>query len=117
MRLYFDLQGPQHTLPDLHGAEVLDLEQARRVALEMIQQLREEDPSVAQDWSGWTLNVVDVAGVILFSIDLDNLVAWCGFYGLLLSPQPSVQRPDLFQNVSDMLSDRCIGIPIFCHGI
>ena len=74
MRVYLDLQGPQHTLPDVHGVEVPDLHQARRVAFELIQQLREEDPSLAQDWSGWRLNVVDAAGVILFAVNLGAVV-------------------------------------------
>ena len=74
MRLHFDLRDKQYTLPDVHGVEVSGLDQARRVTLEMLQKLRREDPSVAQDWSGWTLSVVDPAGVVLFSIDLDRVV-------------------------------------------
>ena len=72
MRLYFDLNDTQHTLPDVEGVEVSDIAQARNVALEMIRKFRQEDASAAQDWSGWTLNVVDAAGVIVFSIDLDR---------------------------------------------
>ena len=71
MRLYFDLNDKQHTLPDVEGVEVSDITQARRVALEMIRKIQQQDRSAAQDWSGWTLNVVDAAGVIVFSIDLD----------------------------------------------
>ena len=71
MRLYFDLTDKQHTLPDVEGIEVSDIAQARSVALEMIRKIRQQDASAAQDWSGWTLNVVDAAGVIVFSIDLD----------------------------------------------
>ena len=72
MRLYFDLKDKQHTLPDVEGVEVSDIAQARNVALEMIRKFRQEDGSAAQDWSGWTLNVVDAAGLIVFSIDLDR---------------------------------------------
>ena len=74
MRLYFDLRSDQDTLPDVEGVEVADLAQARRVALEMIQELRQEDPSVAQEWSGWTLHVADIAGRVLFTLDLDSRV-------------------------------------------
>jgi hypothetical protein len=36
----------------------------------MIRDLRQEDPSVARDWSGWTLDVADATGAVLFSVDL-----------------------------------------------
>lgn len=72
MRLYFDLRDKQKTLPDLDGVEVADIVQARRVALEMVRKVHQEDASVAQDWSGWTLDIVDAAGVVLFSIDLEK---------------------------------------------
>jgi len=74
MRLYFDLRSDQDTLPDVEGVEVVDLAQARRVALEMIQEIRQEDSSVAQEWSGWTLHVADIAGRVLFTLDLDSAV-------------------------------------------
>jgi hypothetical protein len=72
MRLYFDLRDKEKTLPDLDGVEVADIIQARRVALEMVRKIHQEDASVAQDWSGWTLDIVDAAGVVLFSIDLEK---------------------------------------------
>jgi hypothetical protein len=73
MRLYFDLQDSQYTLPDVHGVEVSDLAEARRVAVAMIQKLRQENPCAAEDWSGWCVSVVDPAGVVVFSIDLDHI--------------------------------------------
>jgi len=72
MRLYFDLRDKKYTLPDVHGVEVSDLDQARRVALTMLQKLRRKDPSVAQDWSGWRIDVVDAAGAVVLSIQLDS---------------------------------------------
>ena len=74
MRLYFDLRNDQDTLRDVEGLQVADLAQARRVASEMIQELRQEDPSLAQEWSGWTLHVTDTAGRVLFTLDLDSRV-------------------------------------------
>jgi hypothetical protein len=75
MRIYFNLRDKQgHILPDLEGVEVDDVDWAQRVALEMIRKLREEKTSVAQDWSGWTLNIVDDGGVVVISIDLDRTV-------------------------------------------
>ncbi len=73
MRLYFDLKGSDSSIPDVYGIEVSDLEEARRAALEMIHQLRQEDPSAAQDWSGWTLSAVDFTGSVVFAIDLDRV--------------------------------------------
>jgi hypothetical protein len=72
MRLYFDLSNHRQTLPDVHGVEVSDVDEARQVALEIIQHLREEDPSAAQDWSGWTISAVDPAGAVVFTLDLDS---------------------------------------------
>jgi hypothetical protein len=73
MRLYFDLRDSEHTLPDVYGVEVSDLDEARRVALEMIRKLRDENPSVTQDWSGWTISAVDPAGAVVFTLDLDRV--------------------------------------------
>ena len=75
MRLYFDLTNSEQTIPDVHGIEVAGVEQARRAALEMIQQLRDDDPAMAQDWSGWTLRAVDAAGEVVFAIALDGILA------------------------------------------
>ena len=73
MHLYFDLRDPEYTLPDVYGVEVSDMAEAWRVALAMIGKLRQEDPSAARDWSGWTLSVVDPAGAVVFTINLDSL--------------------------------------------
>jgi hypothetical protein len=74
MRLYFHLRSDEHTLPDLEGIEVVDMAQARRLALEIMEKVKQEDPSRAQDWSGWTLIAVDAAGGVVFSFDLDSSV-------------------------------------------
>jgi hypothetical protein len=74
MRLYFHLRDKQHSLPDVEGVEVADVAQARTAALNMLQELRQENASVTRDWSGWTLDMADGAGVVLFSIDLDSPV-------------------------------------------
>ena len=73
MRLYFDLRDSEHMMPDVHGVEVSDVDEARRVALGMIRTLRQEDPSHAQDWSGWKISAVDPAGSIVFTLDLDSM--------------------------------------------
>jgi hypothetical protein len=72
LRLYFDLRNDQYTLPDVYGVEASAPDEARHAAVAMIRKLRQEDPSAAQDWSGWILNVTDTAGCVLFSMDLDR---------------------------------------------
>ncbi len=74
MRLYFHLIDSQDSLPDLEGVEVGDVGQAHAAALAALQELRREGTSKAEEWSGWTLNVADPTGRILFSIDLDSAV-------------------------------------------
>jgi len=74
MHLYFDLRDPEYTLPDVYGVEVSDIDEAWRVALEMTRKLRQENPSTAQDWSGWTISAVDAAGAVVFTINLDSVV-------------------------------------------
>ena len=73
MRLYFDLRDAEHTLPDVYGIEVSDMDAAWCVALGMIRKLREEDPAVAQDWSGWTVSAVDPTGAVVFTLNLDSV--------------------------------------------
>jgi hypothetical protein len=73
MRLYFDLTNHEYTLPDVYGIEVSDVDEARRVALDLIRKLREEDPSTADDWSGWRLSAVDPVGAVVLTLDLHSL--------------------------------------------
>jgi hypothetical protein len=74
MRLYFHLIDGQGSLPDLEGVEVVNIGQAHATALAALQELRREDTSKAEEWSGWTVSVADSTGRILFSIDLDSAV-------------------------------------------
>jgi hypothetical protein len=68
--LYFDLVSTQESLLDREGVEISDVRHAQAAALETLQELRQEDASAAQDWSGWTLNATDSVGRVVFSIDL-----------------------------------------------
>jgi hypothetical protein len=70
-RLYFDLVNTHDSMPDRDGIEIDDVHHAKAA---MVDELRQEDASTAQEWSGWTLNVSDAAGRVLFSIDLDSRV-------------------------------------------
>jgi hypothetical protein len=73
-RLYFDLVNTHESMPDREGIEVDDVRQAKADILAMVEELRQENASTAQDWSGWTLRVCDGAGHVLFSVNLDSHV-------------------------------------------
>ena len=67
MRIYFHLKDSGQMLPDGQGIEVSGPDEARDHALQVINELREEQ---ARYWSGWSLLVTDTAGRDLFTLDL-----------------------------------------------
>jgi hypothetical protein len=69
-RLYFDLVNMHASMPDREGVEVDDVRRAKATVAAMVDELQQEDATRAQEWSGWTLNVTDPAGRVVFSIDL-----------------------------------------------
>ena len=73
MRLYFHLRDKHHSIPDSDGVEVPDIDHARAASLEMLRELREENPSTAEEWSGWRLEATDATGVVVFRIDFDSI--------------------------------------------
>jgi hypothetical protein len=102
-RLYFDLVNAHETLPDREGIEVDDVAQSKAAAVAMLDELRQEDASTAQEWSGWTLHVTDAAGCILFSLDLDSCVQGADRLGLLM-PRPRVGAEPR-KHLSEVLPD------------
>jgi hypothetical protein len=72
MRCYFNLVDASEVIRDRIGIEVSGPERARAEALDVIREQRQADPVAAQEWSGWTLTVVDSTGRLLFSIRLDD---------------------------------------------
>jgi hypothetical protein len=72
MRLYFHLVTSRDTIQDLEGIEVTHLGQAQTEALQLLAEMRQEDPSAPQDWSGWTLRVTEGSGRVVLSLDLDG---------------------------------------------
>ena len=59
MRLYFHLVTNGEMIRDLDGVEVTDPGQAHTEALRALAEMRQENPSIPQDWSGWTLRVTE----------------------------------------------------------
>lgn len=75
MRLYFNLANSTDSIPDLHGIDVLDLQEARREAQRTLVQLLQQQSVLFDEIRGWRLEATDAAGGILFTIPLDRLLA------------------------------------------
>ena len=71
-RYYFHLTNSEATIWDEEGTEVSSLEPALISAMEMIEQLRAEDPSAADEWQGWRLEIVDASGRTVQTMPLET---------------------------------------------
>ncbi|WP_442000517.1 DUF6894 family protein [Microvirga sp. 2TAF3] len=71
MRCFFHLVNGHEAILDETGVEVPDLEAAWHEALSAIRELQEEQDGIAEEWSGWHLDVVCPAGNLLYSLDLN----------------------------------------------
>ena len=71
MRLFFHLVDSQDTIHDLDGVEVVDLEQARTETMRAIAEVRQEDSTASEFWSGWILRVTDGSGRVVLTLALD----------------------------------------------
>jgi hypothetical protein len=70
VRIYFHLEKSNEAIRDREGIEVANLEEARSEVIKAVEELLREDVSVARNWSGWTINVADEGGAVLFSLGL-----------------------------------------------
>jgi hypothetical protein len=70
MRLFFHLCNGQDVIPDTTGIEVESLETAHLEAMNAIVEFLEADASAETDWTGWSLDVADSSGAVLFSFQL-----------------------------------------------
>ena len=71
MRCYFHLVNSHESIPDDTGIEVSDLTTAQDMALQAIEDIREEAIQQGASWHGWRLDIVDRSGRVLLSIPLD----------------------------------------------
>jgi hypothetical protein len=71
MRCYFHLVNSPESIPDDTGIEVSDLTTAQDMALQAIEDIREEAIQQGASWHGWRLDIVDRSGHVLLSIPLD----------------------------------------------
>ena len=68
LRIYFHLKNAHEAIHDPDGIEVADLEEALTEAIKAIEEVLRQDPCVAGSWSGWTLDVAERSGAVLFSV-------------------------------------------------
>jgi hypothetical protein len=70
-RYYFHLTNDEVVIRDEEGTEVPSMQSALISAMEMIEELRAEDPFSADEWQGWRLEIIDSSGQMVHSMPLD----------------------------------------------
>ena len=70
-RYYFHLTNGEALIRDEEGTEVSSMQSALVSAMEMIEELRAEDPSAADEWLGWWLEITDPSGRTVHTMPLD----------------------------------------------
>ena len=71
-RYYFHLTNDEALIRDEEGTEVSSMQSALISAMEMIEELRAEDPFSADEWQGWRLEIIDSSGRRVHSMPLDT---------------------------------------------
>jgi hypothetical protein len=71
MRYFFNLVGPNGSLPDQEGIEVANSDELRAEVAGAIDEVRSSAPSDAIHWKGWRLEVADSSGAVIFAEELD----------------------------------------------
>ncbi len=70
-RYYFNLTNGLALIRDEEGVEVSDIRVAMIYAMQVVEELRAEDPSNSDAWQGWRLEIVDASGQKVQSIPLN----------------------------------------------
>jgi hypothetical protein len=71
MRYYFHLTNGEAVIRNNEGIEASSIHSALISAMEMIEELRTEDPSEADEWQGWRLEIVNSSGQTIHTMPLD----------------------------------------------
>ena len=71
MRVYFHATNGVRSILDQVGIEVVDIEQARVEARRALEEFRRELDPLEDCLSGWRLEIVDAAGLVVLTLDLD----------------------------------------------
>jgi hypothetical protein len=72
MRLYFHLVDGSKTILDREGAELADAKDVRKAVIDDVRELVAEFSE--EERRGWTLEVADASGSILFAIRLGDTI-------------------------------------------
>jgi hypothetical protein len=75
MQCYLNLLDSDQSIIDYEGVAVTDVDQARRLALNVAAEMLREGEADAADWRGWRLEAVDASGAALFMVRLDALAS------------------------------------------
>lgn len=71
-RFYFNLTNGEDVIRDDEGILVTDIQAALTYAMEVVQELRAEDPLATAEWKGWRLEIADDTGQVIERISLDD---------------------------------------------
>ena len=71
-RYCFHLTNGKAMIRDDEGIEAFSIQSALVSAMEMVEELRAEDPSAADEWQGWRLEIVDASGRTVHTMPLDT---------------------------------------------
>ncbi len=71
-RFYFNLTNGEDVIRDEEGILVSDVQTAVVAAMEVIEELRSEDPMAAAEWQDWCLDIVDGTGRLVESLSLSD---------------------------------------------
>ena len=74
-RYFFNLTDGETMIRDEEGVAASSLQAAVVSALEAVEELRAQDFSIADEWRGWRLEIVDASGRAVQMILLDALSA------------------------------------------
>jgi hypothetical protein len=74
MRVHFHLVNETQRITDFDGVDVTNLEEARSEALRAIAEYLWEEALSPTEIVTWRLEAVDVAGAVLFSVDLHTMI-------------------------------------------
>jgi hypothetical protein len=75
MRLFFHLCNGEDVIPDSVGIEVESLETAHVEAMNAIAEILKDEANTETDWTGWSLDIADSSGDVLFSFQLGPIQA------------------------------------------
>lgn len=71
-RFYFNLINGADILRDEDGIEHSSMNSALIQAMRAIEELRAQNPLAAEDWQGWSLEIVDASGRTVVSLPLNS---------------------------------------------